>query len=43
MIISNNNNNNNNKLLRLGEESCLLIGDVDRIFYGELSEEETGA
>ena len=35
--------NNSNKLLRLGDESCLLIGDVDRIFYGELSEEETGA
>ena len=42
---NNNNNNNNNKLLWLGDESCLLIGNIDRIFYGELIEEseETGA
>ena len=28
--------NNNNKLLRPGDESCLVIEDVDRIFYDEL-------
>ena len=36
-------NNNNNLLWRLGDESCLVVEDVDWIFYGELSEEETGA
>ena len=35
----NGNNNNSNRLLRLRDESCLLIEDVDRIFYGELIKE----